>query len=254
MGLPFETCRLIFLHLSLADLSACMQVCKELRSFIDTCSFWKDYLERNYTFVLRMPPKWSALYEWKQHTRCLTVSVTSSPDDDTETSEPYVFRPFPHVWRCGIVVPYGVTPPEGNLHVCHNFLQAMHWLNRLRLKIKQLKLRRQLNIEPCLIPWEKDRMPTPMEVLDRFNAHIEIIRSAYDAKTLTRQELQSYYVLLCGRDKCAAFSEKLYMWFVNNARNANLIFRCSSHVVNPTPSFLLTHLSSGWVGGVVFAI
>lgn len=158
------------------------------------------------------------------------------------------------MWNCDIVVPYGLEPPDGTVEKLHHFLHAMRWMEKLRMKIDELDVRKELNIEPCLMPWAKDRMPTPREVLDVFNAHIEIIRSAYDARTLNPQELRAYYGLLRTRYRGPKFSDALYYWFTDHAHRENLIFDCDADVVDPTPSFILTRLAPGWVGGAIYAV
>ena len=231
-----------------------MMVCKEWRSFIDTCDFWRLFLQHTYDLNLKTPPSWSVLREWRHRTSCLKLAVKPSAKADADIPDPYVFRPFPEMWRCGMVVPYGLDPPDGNLDKLHGFIRAMTWLGHFRRKIQELDLGRTLNIQPCLMPWTLTRMPTPREVLDGFNAHIQIIRSATDGRTLTPQELRSYYKLLCSRYKGPKFSDKLYYWFTSNCKQANLAFDCDPDWVKPTPSFILTRLDPGWVGGAMYAV
>ncbi len=235
----------------LKDLANCMLTCKEWRSLIDTCHFWKYYVSINFDFGLAEPSETSPLYEWKNRSTCLKAD-TRNNNTYPSVSSFYVFKPFPDLWMCNVIVPYALAPPQGSVEIYHNFLKAMRWLQKLDEKLQELNANQVMH--GCLIPWFKDRLPTSREVLAILGAHKEIVRTLSEAKPLTKQEMKLYYGMLKNKYRGPNFNNQLYEFTVNNVTDRTIIFDCNVDIVAPVPSFILTKLSPGWVGGLLYSI
>jgi hypothetical protein len=252
LKLSFKICRNIFVNIPLKDIASCMLVCKEWRSLIDTCAFYKAYMYHHYDFELKEPPRSSPLNEWKSRSNCLKTDINLNNRIDPHKPNHYVFKPFPDIWKCNMVVPYALAPPQGAINIYHNFLQALRWLERLDEKL--IELDKGLTMHCCLIPWFKERMPTSREVLAILGSHKEITRTLVDASPLTKQEMKIYYGMLKNRYKGVHFDSELYDFFLGNVKEKSIIFDCNVDIVDPVPSFILSKISDGWVGGLIYSI
>ena len=247
LGLPFTSCRDIFLYLDLHDVASCMLVCKEWRSLVDTCEFWCYYIRRHFSVRRTEPSQNSCFHKWKhQASECLKLRRVQKLVVDNS----YVMCPFPDLWRCGLVVPYGLHPPRGNLDIHHQFVKAMKRMNTLRHLVKKYQLIHQ--VELCLFQWIRERMPSSREVLDIYNAQMDLVRSTPEAWDLTKQEIRSYYPYLQSRSNKPRFDFDFYLAVVAWTSSRSVLFDCRFDVIDPAPCFLLTSLSDGWMGGLIY--
>ena len=251
LGLSFATCKKIFVQLPLAEVYNCMVVCKEWRSLIDTCAFWRAYVAYHYDNSLRDPKRGTFMCLWKHNAPvCRGAFGTGTygrQNGYPDVQEEYVFRPFPDVWRCGVVVPHSMLPAEGSIDTFHYYIQAMHWTQRVRWKIKSCKLQSQVRV--CLFQWTRDRIATGKEVLDIYNAHEDIVRTSIETKDLTRSELKNCFTLLKDR-----FDYEFFSWFVDRVEYRSVVFDCSKEQVQPCPCFIITQVAPGWVGGLLYSV
>ena len=166
LGFPFQVCRMIFMNLSVNDLGSCMRVCKEWRSLIDTCDFWKTYIYRHYGNKLKEPSESSVLFWWKNNQVDMGSTHHVASADD-----PYVFKPFPDLWIGDVVVPRGLCPPAGSTDVYHNFIKAMESLRCILDRIRCYGLNNIVHV--CLFRWiHASFKPSPVDVMNIFNAHV----------------------------------------------------------------------------------
>ena len=247
LGLPFSVCRRIFVSLELPDLGNCMLVCKEWRSLIETCTFWSHYRRQHYRHWVVEPPAGTFLSEWyfvsvrRHFGQSLAPEWTKGDDDDS------MFYPFPQMWKCGIIVPHKLLPPEGTLDVYHSFLFAAHWLETLQPVLRDFRLEYQAGI--CLFQWTQQRMPTAKEVLDIFNANPLIVQHTENVRDFDRYEIVSYLQ----DNPLRGMDTNFLHWLIRRSGHRVLAFQVDEQLVAPSPGFILTHLSTGWVGGVIFA-
>ncbi len=256
LQLPFQACKKIFLHLSLQDLANCMLVCKEWRSLIDTCAFWRLYTDYHYNFMPKKPERASPLAEWKYNASCLRTRHTVFVHNKPVVQAKYIFRPFPDCCACGIVVPYTMTPPDGGLGTYHTFLQAIDLVKQLRDDLDYFK--QFSRIEVVLFQWFKQNLPSSKEVLELFNCHPDIIASCDSARALTQTEFKNSYQKLMmelpGQGLgLPRLSYELFCHISDWVQDCVLIFETNRNVVLPAPCFILTPLCDGWMGGIMYA-
>lgn len=250
LGFPFSVCKRIFLALTLADLGSCMLVCKEWRSLIDTCDFWRAYIRRNYVSRPKEPSENSALHWWKYSQ---ADGVTSRADADYADG-PYVFRPFPDLWACDVIVPSGTEPPTGSVDVYHNFVRAVAILRRVHEKIACYGLGNI--VHACLFRWTRaDFKPSPCDVMDAFNAHV-LLRHDVEAGSSGIADDSARVAPPHGVDYRGqnCFVDVFSSCFQLGTRSWIVAFHCSHELLDPAPGFIVTLLSQGWVGGVLYAV
>ena len=251
LGLSFSVCRKILVNLDLPHLANCMLVCKEWRSLIETCTFWAYYRRRHYGDHVVQPPTTCFLSEWNYvrvgtgsrggHLGHVVPEWTRGDDDDS------LFYPFPQLWNCGIVVPYKLIPPDGTIDMYHSFLFAAHWLESLVPVLSEFKLDYQAGV--CLFRWTQPRMPTAKEVLDIFNVNPYIVQHTKEVRDFNRYEIGTYLQVQPFKGMDPSFLH----WMIRKCGDRVLAFQVKEELVSPSPGFLLTHLSTGWVGGIIFA-
>ena len=256
LQLPFQTCKKIFLNLPLRDLANCMLVCKEWRSLIDTCAFWRLYTNYHYNFMLGKPERASPLAEWKYNPTCLKTRPAVLVNNKPVVQAKYVFRPFPDYCACGIVVPYTLSPPDGGLGTYHSFLQAIQLVKQLRDELDYFK--QSSRIEVVLFQWFKENLPSSKEVLEIFNTHVDIIYNCNSARALTRTEFKNSYQMLMMESPgqgigIPRISYELYSHIADWVQDCVIVFDTNRNVVQPAPCFILTPLSDGWMGGILYA-
>ena len=248
LRLPFHVCRHIFVLLPLPDIARCMRVCKEWRSLIDTCMFWTSYVQHNYDLSIREPPRKSPLFAWKHRSRsCLQLQSADQPA--------YLFRPFPDLWWCHILVPYAMAPPQGDIDTHHHFIQALELLGSLNQRLRYHRLDHLM--VPCLLPWFRDRMPSSYEVLSLMRAHQEIIHHTQDAKSLNATEMRYFYSIWNSNNAGhvgSGIPKDLYEWIAHWAPDNCILFDGNIDICRPTPCFIITRLAPGWVGGLLYAV
>ena len=129
----------------------------------------------------------------------------------------------------------------------------MRWLEKMEKLLQQLNCHNKMH--GCLIPWFKERMPSSKEILSILGAHKELVRTCPDASPLTKQEMKIYYGMLKKSYRGSNnFDSKIYEFTLNNVRDKAIIFDCNVDLVDPVPSFILTKLAPGWVGGLLYSI
>ena len=107
----------------------------------------------------------------------------------------------------------------------------------------------------CLFQWFRDRPPTSKEVLDIFNANRDITHSALDAKDFTRSELRSCLGLLLTRyGQRSRFEKDFFLAFLQWTGSRTVICDSGMEKTNPAPCFMLTALSDGWTGGILYGV
>eukprot|EP00918_Siedleckia_nematoides_P045969 GHVU01100800.1.p1 GENE.GHVU01100800.1~~GHVU01100800.1.p1 ORF type:complete len:339 (-),score=17.60 GHVU01100800.1:222-1238(-) len=254
LGFPFKVCQKIFVQLSLPDLANCMLVCKEWRSLIDTCHFWQRYILQHYDWALAEPSRWSVLAHWKHRVYSLQVmsSVNLHSQHPVEVIKFHAFSPFPDYWRCGTLVPYEHIPEMGTLEACNRYIKDMNWLRRVREKLHQYKLTDFTEV--CMLPWSKPALPRPEEVLAAFGGHPHLIQTVHNCRVIPKSELLNSHGLLSMRYKGPRFHPKFFDWFAAHTGDYSILFDCNMHLIDPAPSFLVTVLSSGYLGGLIYAI
>ncbi|KAK2143170.1 hypothetical protein LSH36_872g03002 [Paralvinella palmiformis] len=249
LGFPFAVCKRIFLGLSLADLGSCMLVCKEWRSLIDTCDFWRAYIRRNYGNAVKDPGQNSALHWWKYN-----QADNVTPPGVDYADRPYVFKPFPELWRCDVIVPTGMRPPTGSVDVYHNFVRAMNVLRRIHDKIVCYGLSNIVHV--CLFRWMHDDFkPSPCDVMDAFNAHA-LLRHDVEANSSGIVDDSARIVPPQGVDYRGQtyFIEVFSRCFQLGTQDWIVAFHCSHELLEPAPGFIMTLLTQGWVGGLLYAV
>ena len=162
------------------------------------------------------------------------------------------FTPFPDYWRCGTLVPYEHIPEVGTLDSCSRYLRDMNWLRRVREKLAQYRLTDFTEV--CLLPWSKPHLPTVKDVLKAFGGHPYLMQTVHISKVLTRTELLSSHGLLSMCYKETRFHPMFFDWFAARTGPYSIIIDCNIKLIDPAPSFILTALSSGCLGGLIYAI
>lgn len=123
-------------------------------------------------------------------------------------------------------------------------------------------------IEVCLFPWSKEALPTPDDILTMFNFHPEMhkhpmvnneIRTLKLVDSLEKSDdgIQrgharwntlgtSYDVDVKKACNFFGWLEKIF------TPMTRICIGCEK--MNPTPCFILAHLASGWVGGILSSL
>ena len=204
------------------------------------------------------------MHEWKQKPQCLLTRKTIVVNNKPVVQGNYVFRPFPDCCKCGIVVPYTLSPPDGGLMIYHSFLRAIWLVQKLHEDLQYFK--QSSRIEVVLFQWYRPNLPTSKDVLEVFNAHPDIIERCLSARALTKTEFKhSYQMLMTSHDQMTPsgnltspgtsprFSFELYSHLAEWVSDCVLLVECDVTTVQPTPCFILTPLSEGWMGGILYA-
>lgn len=223
---------------------------------IDTCAFWRLYTDYHYSFMPVQPERASPLADWKYNPSCLKTRPTITINNKPVIQAKYVFRPFPDFCKCGIVVPNTMNPPDGGLSTYHSFLQAMQRVKQLREDLDYFK--QASRIEVVMFQWFKKNLPSSREVLEIFNAHLDVIKNCDSARALTRTEFKNSYQRLMMENPTQGIgiprlSYELYCHLADWVRDCVIVFDTSRSVVFPAPCFVLTPLADGWMGGILYA-
>lgn len=57
-----------------------------------------------------------------------------------DLKDPYVIRPFPSVWNCGVVHPFGLDPMSGDVKSLQGLSRSLEILTRIRKAVKDFDL------------------------------------------------------------------------------------------------------------------
>lgn len=167
----------IMSSLSTKDVLNCMEVCKFWKMVLSEKYFWKMLIYQQFDLTLMSDVKdespfgqWSDPEEW--------FCYYDNEDDS------YVIRPFPSMWKCGVVHPAGLDPMSGDVKSLQGFSRSLEILTHMRkgTKIFSIYSGNECSAsEGCdhicevLFPWSEEELPGPTTILTKiFQFHPEI--------------------------------------------------------------------------------
>ncbi|XP_028397307.1 uncharacterized protein LOC114521091 isoform X2 [Dendronephthya gigantea] len=263
---------------------------------LDDKYFWKMYIQRNFDLGIKCDfsnegpmAQWSAADKWYCYFE----------DDVDNVDDIYVMRPLPSMWNCRVVHPNGLDPLSGDVKTLQGLCRSLEILIYMRSESSRLEMSNgtqcsanEGNDDICavLFPWDKEDLPTPLELLDEiFHFHPEIF--AYytnhpnDKGELRKNKLHFHLVRdntsdssdyeedeehdldekpclnrIFGMD----FPDKYTMWKFEDSQKfyewlqpimyPSLTVYAGEDKFNPVAVFMVTHLAPGWVGGALTAV
>ncbi|CAB4019936.1 Poly [ADP-ribose] polymerase 3 [Paramuricea clavata] len=168
-----------------------MQVCKAWKTLLSDKYFWKMYIQRHFDLGIKSDlSNEGPMAEWSRPGD--TDNTTSGVDnswycyfsEDGEKDDIYVMRPFPSMWNCRVVHPYGLDPFSGDVRSLQGLCRCLEILTYTRSEASRLGM---LSGNQCsanegldeicavIFPWDKKELPTPLELVDGvFHFHPEI--------------------------------------------------------------------------------
>ncbi|XP_028397377.1 uncharacterized protein LOC114521158 [Dendronephthya gigantea] len=295
MQLPVDILYTILIHLSLRDVLRCIQVCKAWKILLNDKYFWKMYIQRNFDLGIKFDfSNEGPMAQWSDEWYCYFEDDVDNKDDI------YVMRPFPSMWNCRVVHPHGLDPLSGDVKTLQGLCRSLEILIYMRSELSRLGISNgtqcsanEGNHDICavLFPWDKEDLPTPLELLDEiFHFHPEIF--AYytnhpnDKGELRKNKLHFHLLVpdnasdssdyeedeehdleekpclnrIFGMD----FPDKDTMWMCEDSQKfyewlqpimyPSLTVYAGEDKFNPVAVFMVTHLAPGWVGGALTAV
>ncbi|XP_028397376.1 uncharacterized protein LOC114521157 isoform X2 [Dendronephthya gigantea] len=295
MQLPVDILYTIFLHLSLRDVLRCVQVCKSWKILLNDKYFWKMYIQRNFDLGIKCDfSNEGPMAQWSDKWHCYFEDDVDNKDDI------YVMRPFPSMWNCRVVHPHGLDPLSGDVKTLQGLCRSLEILIYMRNESSRLgmcndtrcsaKYKGKHDICAVLFPWDKEDLPTPLELLDEiFHFHPQIFAYYFnypnDMGELQENKLNFHLVRdntpdssdyeedeehdldekpclnrICemdfpDKDTMQKFEDcqKFYKW-LQPIMDPSLTVYAGEEKFNPVAVFMVTHLAPGWVGGALTAV
>ncbi|XP_013386788.1 uncharacterized protein LOC106156208 [Lingula anatina] len=166
-NLPCHILEEIVLKLSdLKDVLRCLRVCKTWSRILNRVSFWKRYVQSHYDLEAADDPSSDeVLANWQGDRFFIYFVEEGNP-------EYYVFKPFPVLLKCGIIVGSGFKLPDGDTG--QHFATLTIAVDKL-LTLKKKSAKFECNVMAYgnegdgphaiwLMPWNDSGMPSGKEV------------------------------------------------------------------------------------------
>ncbi|CAB4008005.1 Hypothetical predicted protein [Paramuricea clavata] len=84
-------------------------------------------------------------------------------------------RPFPSMWNCRVIHPYGLDPFSGDVRSLQGFSRSLEILTYMRseaarvgMHVERLAVSKENEICVVIFPWDKQELPTPQELVNGF--------------------------------------------------------------------------------------
>ncbi|XP_046856264.1 uncharacterized protein LOC124449385 [Xenia sp. Carnegie-2017] len=138
--LPLEIYRCILLHLPFKDVIRCMLVCKAWKRMLSTKSFWKSYIVKHFDLDVKS----DISNEYPLATWASKASEKEYPESwycyYNNRDDAYVIRPFPSMWNCGVIHPYGLDPLAGDAETIQGLIRSLEILTYMKSELVRLDI------------------------------------------------------------------------------------------------------------------
>ncbi|XP_046853428.1 uncharacterized protein LOC124446627 isoform X2 [Xenia sp. Carnegie-2017] len=210
-------CEIMLSGLKTRDVLRCMQVCKSWKLQLSDEYFWKKFLQLNFDVTVENDRNKleGPLREWSNSETWYCYFRKKYNENET-----YVIKPFPSMWKCGVVVPYELNPLSLNVQELQGLSRSLEILMYMKKGVVEFGLQcgnECSSNEGCnslsivLMPWVFGRP-----------------EKEYD----NERELS------------------FFTW-LQNLMVPSTIYIAGEGKMNPVAEFFITPVAPGWVGGIL---
>ena len=272
---------IMFSGLKTRDVLHCMQVCKSWKNQLSDRVFWKEYVKKNFDLTVESDVEKleGPIYQWAKS------NIWACYFEHHDEEDAYVIRPFPSMWKCGVVVPDGLDPPSFDTKHLQGLCRSLEILVHVRKGTKEFGLvcgsectgnEGWNELSVVLMPWEGDEIiPNALTIFSKiFQFYQEIWENpqsicskSFDEKLYfhldehPRDERPKRACLnnVFGRPSQNFWKDKEYSYekeldfftWLQNIMVPSRRYIAGESKMNPVAEFFITALAPGWVGGIL---